>query len=125
MARNYARDERTALCDLLDRLGPDQPTLCTGWTTNDLAAHLVLRERRPLAAPGIVLRPLSGYTERVHRGLAGRPFPALVQTLRQPPRWSPLAFAAVDRAVNTLEMFLHHEDARRGQDGAVDRKSVV
>ena len=41
----HARGERTALCDLLDRLGPEAPTLCTGWTTYDLAAHLALRER--------------------------------------------------------------------------------
>src|SRR5690606_1471098 len=43
-----ASRERAALCDLLSRLGPDQPTLCEGWTTRDLAAHLLLRERRPL-----------------------------------------------------------------------------
>lgn len=117
MPQNYARDERAALCDRLAELGPDQPTLCAGWTTRDLAAHLLLRERRPAAAPGIVVRALSGYTERVRRGLAGRPYDQLVATLRRPPRWSPLALAPVDRAVNTLEMFLHHEDVRRGQAG--------
>ena len=36
--------ERLELCDLLLELGPDAPTLCEGWTTADLAAHLVLRE---------------------------------------------------------------------------------
>src|SRR5262249_52743320 len=36
--------ERAELCDLLDELGPDAPTLLDGWTTRDLAAHLVLRE---------------------------------------------------------------------------------
>ncbi|MEV4089519.1 maleylpyruvate isomerase N-terminal domain-containing protein, partial [Nonomuraea fuscirosea] len=41
----HARGERAALCDLLDRLGPDEPTLCAGWTTADLAAHLAIRER--------------------------------------------------------------------------------
>jgi uncharacterized protein (TIGR03085 family) len=117
MARNHAREERTALCDLLAKLGPDQPTLCTGWTTRDLAAHLVLRERRPLAVPGMALRPLSGYTDRVRLHLAGRPFPDLVATLRHPPRWSPFAFEPVDRAANTMEMFIHHEDIRRGQAG--------
>lgn len=117
MAHNYARDERAALCDRLAEFGPDQPTLCAGWTTKDLAAHLLLRERRPAAAPGIAVRPLSGYTERVRRGLARRPYDQLVATLRRPPRWSPFALPAVDRAVNTLEMFLHHEDVRRGQAG--------
>ncbi|MGH3682284.1 MAG: maleylpyruvate isomerase family mycothiol-dependent enzyme, partial [Natronosporangium sp.] len=78
MAPNYARAERLALCDLLTDLGPDQPTLCAGWTTRDLAAHLVARERRPLAAPGLILRPLAGYTERVRQSVARRPFPVLV-----------------------------------------------
>jgi len=117
MPHNHARDERAALCDLLAEFGPDQPTLCQGWTTRDLAAHLLVRERRPLAAPGIVVRPLAGYTERVRRRLAGRPFPELVDTLRRPPGWSPIALAPVDRAVNTLELFIHHEDARRGRPG--------
>lgn len=115
MAHNHARDERTALCDLLVQLGPDQPTLCTGWTTRLLAAHLLVRERRPLAALGIVARPLAGYTVSVQQRLAAEPFPDLVAQLRRPPGWSPLALAGVDRAVNTLEMFVHHEDARRGQ----------
>lgn len=120
-ARNHARDERLALCDLLADLGPDQPTLCAGWTTRDLAAHLVARERRPLAAPGLILRPLAGYTERVRQSVARRPFPVLVRTLRHPPRWSPVRFERLDRAINTLEMFVHHEDARRGQPGTAAR----
>ena len=56
----YARPEREALCDLLTDLGPEAPTLCAGWRTRDLAAHLVLRERRPDAAPGILLPLLAG-----------------------------------------------------------------
>lgn len=115
MAHNYARDERAALCDLLAGLGPDQPTLCTGWTTRDLAAHIYIRDRRPVAALGIVARPLAGYTARVQRALAARPFPELVAAVRRPPGWSPTALDPVDRAANTLEMFIHHEDVRRAQ----------
>lgn len=115
MAHNHARDERVALCDLLTALGPDQPTLCDGWTTRDLAAHLIVRERRPDAAPGIALRRLAGYTQRVQRQVARRPFPELVTALRRPPGWSPVALDPVDRAVNSLELFVHHEDIRRAQ----------
>lgn len=110
-----ARAERAALCDLLIHLGPDQPTLCEGWRTRDLAAHLVLRERRPLAAPGIMLSPLAGYTARVQGRLAQRPFADLVRTLRRPPAWSPTRLAPLDQAVNGTEMFVHHEDVRRAQ----------
>jgi hypothetical protein len=42
-----ARSERHALCDLLTEVGADAPTLCEGWNAFDLAAHLVVRERRP------------------------------------------------------------------------------
>lgn len=44
--------ERSHLSDLLDELGPEAPTLLAPWTTRDMAAHLVLRERDPWPAPG-------------------------------------------------------------------------
>ncbi|MFC4119601.1 TIGR03085 family metal-binding protein [Nonomuraea zeae] len=111
----HARDERSAICDLFDRLGPDAPTLCTGWTTYDLAAHLVLRERRPDAMGGIALKPLAGYTASVQNGLKARhPYPELVGLVRKPGGvYGVLSF--LDNAVNTLEYFVHHEDVRRAQ----------
>jgi uncharacterized protein (TIGR03085 family) len=111
----HARAERSALCDLLDRLGPDAPTLCTGWTTSDLAAHLAVRERRPDAMPGIALKPLAGYTASVMNGLKARlPYPQLVSLVRRPGGVYGLV-PALDTAVNTLELFVHHEDVRRAQ----------
>jgi uncharacterized protein (TIGR03085 family) len=111
----YARVEREALADLLLTVGPDAPTINTGWTTRDLAAHLVLRERRPDAAGGIALRPLRGYAERVRRALAGRPYRQLVDAVRRPPWWSPVSNPVVDGLANTVEFFVHHEDVRRAQ----------
>lgn len=109
----YARTERQALCDLLLAVGPDAPTLCEGWRTRDLAAHLVLRERRLDAAPGILLAPLRGYTERVQRQLRDeRSWPELVERVRSGP---PAAMRLLDEQVNTVELFLHHEDVRRAQ----------
>jgi uncharacterized protein (TIGR03085 family) len=108
--------ERRKLCDLFDELGPDAPTLCDGWMTVDLAAHLVVRERRPDAAPGVLLKPLATYTEKVQRGIAEWPWPQLVDRIRSgPPRLSPTRIDTVDRAVNTVEFFVHHEDVRRAQ----------
>ncbi|WP_433509873.1 TIGR03085 family metal-binding protein [Nonomuraea sp. CA-143628] len=111
----HARSERAALCDLLDQLGPDAPTLCTGWNTADLAAHLVLRERRPDAMGGIALKPLAGYTASVQEGLkAKHSYPELVDLVRRPGGvYGLLPF--LDDAVNTLEFFVHHEDVRRAQ----------
>jgi uncharacterized protein (TIGR03085 family) len=112
---NVARLERAALCDLFEELGPDQPTLCEGWTTRDLAAHLVTRERRPDAAVGILVKPVSGFTEQVRSAAAKRPFEELIGQLRRPPFWTMAGFGPTDRAVNTLEFFIHHEDVRRAQ----------
>ncbi|MHB8220598.1 MAG: TIGR03085 family metal-binding protein [Acidimicrobiales bacterium] len=116
---HYAQQERRSLCELFLRVGPDAPTLCDGWTTADLAAHLVVRERRPDAAPGIVVPALSGYTERVQRHVRdGRSWEDLVDTVRRGPPF-PLRLAVVDEPMNTAEYFVHHEDVRRaGTDTA-------
>lgn len=111
-------DERAALCDLFTELGPDEPTLCTGWRTRDLAAHLVVRERRLDAAPGILLTPLAGHTKRVQDGYARKPWAELVDLVRQgPPVYSPTRIPVLDRLVNSVELFVHHEDVRRAQPG--------
>jgi uncharacterized protein (TIGR03085 family) len=112
---SYSREERLALCALLDKTGPDAPTLCTGWTTGDLAAHLVLREHRPDAAAGVLGGPLAGYTARVQQRLRTRiPFPDLVRMIRSgPPRLSFMALPGMDESVNAVEYFVHHEDVRR------------
>ena len=110
----YSQDERLALCVTLEKAGPDAPTLCAGWTTRDLAAHLVLRERRPDAAAGIPGGPLAGHTAKVQQRLAATPYPALLATIRSgPPRLSPFAIPALDERVNTVEFFVHNEDVRR------------
>ena len=116
---SYSRDERRALCALLDKTGPDAPTLCEGWTTGDLAAHLVLRERRPDAAAGVAGGPLAGYTARVQQRIRNRfPFPDLVRIIRSgPPALSVMALPGMDERVNAVEFFVHHEDVRRAADG--------
>ena len=115
----FARDERVALCALLDETGPEAPTLCKGWQTLDLAAHLVLRERRPDAAAGVMGGPLAGHTERVRRMIIARtPYGQLVDEVRNgPPRLSLYSIPGMDERLNTVEYFVHHEDVRRGADG--------
>ncbi|SDM92120.1 TIGR03085 family metal-binding protein [Allokutzneria albata] len=113
-----ARDERSALSELFEEVGPDAPTLCGGWLTRDLAAHLVVRERRPDAAAGILIGPLAGYTERVQRSYAAKPWRELVELVRSgPPKLSPFSLPGVDEAANGTEFFVHHEDVRRGSPG--------
>jgi uncharacterized protein (TIGR03085 family) len=113
---NYARSERELLADLLLSEGPDAPTLCEGWTTRDLAAHIVVRERRPDSAVGLLVKPLAGHGERVRLARAALPYDRLISQLRTPPVWSPISNPVVDPLANTMEMFIHHEDVRRGGD---------
>lgn len=115
----YSRDERLALAALLEGTGPDAPTLCAGWQTRDLAAHLVLREARPDAAAGVLGGPLAGHTARVQRRLGARlGYAGLIRAFRNgPPRLSPFALPRVDEAANTVEYFVHHEDVRRAAPG--------
>ena len=111
----FAARERQALAELLATMGPDAPTLCTGWRTSDLVAHLVLREGRPDAAVGILAKPLAGWTKKVQQASRDHtPYPDLVERFRSgPPAWSPTRFGAVDEAANTIEFFVHLEDVRR------------
>ena len=108
-----AARERAALVDTMRAVGPDAPTLCGDWTARDLAAHLILRERRPDAAAGILISKLADYTARKQRELSDRTeWPELLaQVASGPPLYSPLKL--LDPLVNTTEMFIHHEDVRR------------
>lgn len=112
----HAQRERLLLADLLETVGPDAPTLCEGWRARDLAAHTVVRERRPDAAAGVVIKPLAGRLERVQAEFAAKPYEELIQLIRTgPPRTSPFALKQVDEAANTVEFYVHTEDVRRAQ----------
>jgi uncharacterized protein (TIGR03085 family) len=110
---SWAAHERSALVDALAELGPDAPTLCEGWLTKDLAAHVYVRERRPDAAIGVLpLGPLSAYTERVMKSvLATQGYDGILRRLRDV---APiLRVTHMDEAINTVEFFIHTEDVRR------------
>jgi uncharacterized protein (TIGR03085 family) len=103
--------------DTLRAVGPDAPTLCDGWKTRDLAAHLVVRERRLDATPGIMVPFLSGYTAKVQdKVVQSTSWDDLVDKVASgPPIYSP--FKLLDPLANVGEMFIHHEDVRRAVAG--------
>ncbi|WP_030256388.1 TIGR03085 family metal-binding protein [Streptomyces violens] len=112
----HAKRERLLLADLLESAGPDAPTLCEGWTARDLAAHVVVRERRADAAGGLVIKPLASRLERVQAEFAAKPYDELIRLIRTgPPRLSPYSLKQIDEAANTVEFFVHTEDVRRAQ----------
>jgi uncharacterized protein (TIGR03085 family) len=109
-----AQQERKTLCDLFVEHGSEAPTLCEGWFTADLAAHLVVRER-PDSGPGLVWPPLADYTDKVRRAVRDRTaYLKLVETVRRGP---PLLLRPFDGPMNTVEFFIHVEDVRRAQAG--------
>ena len=106
--------ERAHLCGLLEELGPDAPTLVSPWTAHDLAAHLVLRERDWLAAPGLVLPGgPRRFAERRQRALKKKGFPELVATFRAGPPPGFFRIGWVRRFPSLNEFYVHHEDLRR------------
>jgi uncharacterized protein (TIGR03085 family) len=120
--------ERAALADLFDKLGPDAPTCCAGWTTAHLAAHLAVRDRRPDALVGFGLEKVAGggrladHAHRLeHRLRESTPYIDVVAQVRSgPPAWSPLGWPG-GRTFNLTEFVIHHEDVRRAQPGWTPR----
>jgi uncharacterized protein (TIGR03085 family) len=104
--------ERAALCDLFETVGPDAPTLCEGWATYDLATHLVIRERKPLSGPGLVMSgaPARLTARILARTKATHSYGELVSLVRRGP---PAVLRPFDKAMNLTEYFVHHEDVRR------------
>ncbi len=119
MAADVDQRERASLCDLLQEVGPDAPTLCGDWTTADLAAHLVVRERSPRAAPGILLGGrFEGTTEKLmERELDRHGYGGVVERVRTGPPLGPMAIRPLGRLTNTIEYVVHHEDVRRPAGG--------
>jgi hypothetical protein len=79
-AAGYCRRPRQPLARL-------PRSLLAPWTTRDIAAHLILRERDHLAGPGLILPGAwSRFAQRRQTALARRDFPWLTATLRSGPR---------------------------------------
>ena len=110
-----AQRERAALVETMRDVGPDAPTLCEGWKARDLAAHLVIREYRLDAAPGIAIPFFARHTAKVQDDVAQHTdWTELVDKVASgPPVYSP--FKLLDPVANVAEMFIHHEDVRRAQ----------
>ena len=83
----------------------------------DLAAHLMIREYRLDAAPGILIPFFAGHTAKVQDEVAQHTEwnELLDKVAAGPPAYSPLKL--LDPIANVAEMFIHHEDVRRAQPG--------
>jgi uncharacterized protein (TIGR03085 family) len=111
----FDAQERLALCDLFEKLGADAPTLLEGWTARDLAAHIALRERDPIAGLCLVLPgPFQRFADRRRvRLLKQRGFGWLVARIRSGPPPGFFRIGWVRSLASLNEFFVHHEDLRR------------
>lgn len=112
--------ERTALVGTLNEAGPAAPTLCEGWQTRHLLAHLILRETQPLVAAGVMGGPLGKRTERLTNEYAQQladpaSYRLAVQKFADLPGYGGMRkrWPVADAAMNTLEYLVHTEDVRR------------
>jgi uncharacterized protein (TIGR03085 family) len=131
---NHALDERTDLTAALLAAGPEAPTLCGEWTTNQLAAHLVLRERSLTEVGGrLPVARLQALAQRhIDAYVASHDYGQIVAAVEQgPPIYSPFAWPSERETVNLLEYVIHDEDVRRAAPEwaprriAVDRQQAI
>ncbi len=119
---HYVEPSREVLAETLLAAGPDSPTLCEGWRTRELAAHLYLRERKAGVGLGLLVKGLSRASDKATSKLAAKlktpeDYTRLVNTFRAgPPPLSPMHIKALDESSNLIEYFVHTEDVRRAVD---------
>ncbi|WP_051580156.1 TIGR03085 family metal-binding protein [Pseudonocardia acaciae] len=110
--------ERAALCVTFERVGPGAPTLCSGRSTGELLAYLLVGERRFVTSLlGLVIPPLARRAEaRMYR----RPWLEMVELLRTGPAWL-LPGGRPGDGLDFLKLFVHHEDVLRARRGWTPR----
>lgn len=115
----FVEPSREVLAETLLAAGPGAATLCEGWRTQELAAHLYLREHNPRVGLGMVFKPWRKSSDKAIAELGAasstaEAFAELVAKFRAgPPKLSPFAVKAVERNANLTEFFVHTEDVRR------------
>ncbi len=118
----FVEPSREVLAETLLAAGPGALTLCEGWRTQELAAHLYLREHNARAGLGMALKPWRKAAHRAVAELAAKSstpqtFAALVEKFRAgPPKMSVFALKTIDSTANLIEFFVHTEDVRRATD---------
>lgn len=107
-----AKNSRAQICDAFEEVGPLAPTLSGDWKTQDLAAHIWLREHRPTASLGILMDRFADRTKRLQvEALHTLGYQELVRQLRTPAA----LVRPVDRFFNGGELAIHLLDVLKPQ----------
>lgn len=112
MTKNeFVQSERQFAVDLLKKLGNKEwqsKTLCEGWSVEDLAAHLVCRERNIIGGIGLVLPSLQSLHDRRIKRVEAKGHEYIIEKLQNYPWYMPAS-------VNVAEFWIHNEDMLRGE----------
>lgn len=104
---------RADLVAALRAARPTDPTLCEGWEARHLAAHVVLRERKPVQMALSMARSVDPTGSLADEANDAEGYARLVDQVEEgPSRLSPLEWAP---AANVVEFLVHAQDVRRGE----------
>lgn len=108
-SKEFTRAERQFTADTFRKLTPAQwhaSSLCEGWTVEDVAAHLIVREG--LIAPiGIVFERFHKVHDNAIKRVESKGHEFIINRVRQCPWYMPAV-------VNVAEFYVHNEDILRG-----------
>jgi uncharacterized protein (TIGR03085 family) len=124
--------EREVFADTLSQIGPDAPTLAGDWTAAAVAAHVVSLDRAAgvptfvgrsiVTRSAIRLNDAAGrFADAGARSTRRRGFDWAIEQLRSPP--PRLLLRPSVAAVGLFEVFVHHEDVRRGSGRWEERRA--
>lgn len=114
IAQIVSSTERANLAESLRSAGPTAPTLCTGWNTRDLLAHLIMSDSRLDGVIASYIPFTKNYAKSVADNFKSQPYEQLVTDFRSgPSRYSVFAIPGVDNMFNSIEFLVHNEDVRR------------
>ncbi len=108
--KEFVQSERLYTVNLLNGLSLKQwqaTTLCKGWTVEDIAAHLVARERSIYSDVGLVVPSLHHIHDKKITHIKAKGHSYLIKKLSHYPWWMPAV-------ANTAEFYIHNEDILRG-----------
>lgn len=120
----WAHAELQELAATLREAGPDHDTLCAGWHTRHLAAHLYLRAHKPwhlLGLPGT-----GGLDELAEECREPGRYQAVIDAFAGPVPWpwKLSRLGPMDELANLVEYVVHHEDVRRAGPAPAPPRSL-
>ena len=109
--KQFVLHEREYLVALLKGLQPEQwsaQTLCEGWSVEDLAAHLVVRERNIVGGIGLIFPSLSYLHDARIKKVESHGHQYIIEKLSNYPCYMPAS-------LNITEFWVHNEDFLRAE----------